>query len=238
MFDRFTDNARKAMARSRKEALRLGHDSIGTEHILLALIAEKDCSAVKVLESLGVDLDSLQSKIAKLVKPGSVPDIGLQLPFTQRAREVLEQSMSEANELGHNYIGTEHLLLGLLRVKKDLASKALLAAGLKPEEVRDQLSMREADELHHNYIGTEHLLLGLLREKESLAARVLARLGITEEDCRREIPLVAGCWSKVAEAEAHLRKADTPENRRRHEEAVEAYHAFIQPTPRREARLE
>ncbi len=139
MFDRFTDRARKVMALARKEAQRFNHDFIGTEHILLGLIQEGSGVAANVLKNLGVEINKIRSEIEKNVQSGpSMVTMG-QLPFTPRAKKVLELSMEEANELGHNYIGTEHLLLGLLRENDGVAAQVLLDLGLKLEEVRSEV---------------------------------------------------------------------------------------------------
>ncbi|MCH2583957.1 MAG: AAA family ATPase, partial [Planctomycetes bacterium] len=136
MFDRFTDRARKVMALARKEAQRFNHDFIGTEHILLGLIQEGSGVAANVLKNLGVEISKIRSEIEKNVQSGpSMVTMG-QLPFTPRVKKVLELSMEEANELGHNYIGTEHLLLGLIRENDGVAAQVLLDLNLKLEDVR------------------------------------------------------------------------------------------------------
>ena len=135
MFDRFSDKNRKIMALARKEAQRFNHDFIGTEHVLLGLIQKRDCAAVAVLESLGADLDQIRRSLEDMVEPGPRPTMG-QLPFTPRTKKVLELAMEEAGEFRADYVGTQHLLLGLFRVEEGLASEALRAVGLKQEEVR------------------------------------------------------------------------------------------------------
>ena len=139
MFDRFTDRARKVMALARKEAQRFNHDFIGTEHILLGLIQEGSGVAANVLKNLGVEIDKIRREIEKNVQSGpSMVTMG-QLPFTPRAKKVLELSMEEANELGHNYIGTEHILLGLIRENDGVAAQVLLDLNLKLEDVRAEV---------------------------------------------------------------------------------------------------
>jgi len=147
MFDRFTDRARKVMALARKEAQRFNHDFIGTEHILLGLIQEGSGVAANVLKNLGVEINRIRSEIEKNVQSGpSMVTMG-QLPFTPRAKKVLELSMEEANELGHNYIGTEHLLLGLIRENDGVAAQVLLDLNLKLEDVRcEVLELLGADQ--------------------------------------------------------------------------------------------
>ncbi|MBI4606862.1 MAG: hypothetical protein HY721_33270 [Planctomycetes bacterium] len=139
MFDRFTDRARRVMALARKEAQRLNHDYIGTEHLLLGLIQEGAGCAAKVLKSLGVEIDRIRREIEKNVQSGPIVVTMGQLPFTARAKKVLELSMEEANELGHNYIGTEHLLLGLIRENDGVAAQVLLELNLKLEDARAEV---------------------------------------------------------------------------------------------------
>jgi ATP-dependent Clp protease ATP-binding subunit ClpC len=139
MFDRFTDRARKVMALARKEAQRFNHDFIGTEHILLGLIQEGSGVAANVLKNLGVEIEKIRREIEKNVQSGpSMVTMG-QLPFTPRAKKVLELSMEEAHELGHNYIGTEHILLGLIRENDGVAAQVLLDLNLKLEDVRAEV---------------------------------------------------------------------------------------------------
>ncbi|MFN0057463.1 MAG: ATP-dependent Clp protease ATP-binding subunit [Planctomycetota bacterium] len=139
MFDRFTDRARKVMALARKEAQRFNHDFIGTEHILLGLIQEGSGVAANVLKNLGVDSNKIRADIEQHVQSGpSMVTMG-QLPFTPRAKKVLELSQEEANELGHNYIGTEHLLLGLIRENDGVAAQVLMDLGVKLEDVKAEV---------------------------------------------------------------------------------------------------
>jgi len=139
MFDRFTDRARKVISFARDEAERFNHDYIGTEHILLGLVKEGSGVAANVLENLDVDLEKVRAEVEKLVKPA--PDVvaGGQLPFTPRAKKVLEFAIDEARGLNHNYVGTEHLLLGLIREKEGLAAQVLMNLGLTLEDVRKEL---------------------------------------------------------------------------------------------------
>jgi len=139
MFDRFTDRARKVMSLARQEAERLNHDYIGTEHILLGLVKEGSGVAANVLENLDVDLEKVRMEVEKLVKPS--PDVVTmgQLPFTPRAKKVLEYAIDEARALDHNYVGTEHLLLGLLREQEGLAAQVLMNLHLKLEDVRQEV---------------------------------------------------------------------------------------------------
>ena len=139
MFDRFTDRARKVMNLGRQEAQRLNHDYIGTEHILLGLVQEGSGVAANVLRNLDIDLKKIRLELEKFVKSGSPTMTVGQLPFTPRAKRVLELSAEEANNLNHNYIGTEHLLLGLLREQEGYAARVLLSLGVKLEDVREEV---------------------------------------------------------------------------------------------------
>jgi ATP-dependent Clp protease ATP-binding subunit ClpA len=138
MFDRFTDRSLKVMALARKEAQRFNRDAIGTEHILLGLLAEGAGVAANVLKNRGASISGIRAALEKGVELGPhVVTTGL-MPFTPRARQALELSMEEANELGHNYIGTEHLLLGVLRESGGRAAKVLSELGISAEEVRKE----------------------------------------------------------------------------------------------------
>ncbi len=139
MFDRFTDRARRVMGLARQEAQRFNHEYIGTEHILLGLIQEGSGVAANVLRNLDIDLDKIRREVEKIVQSGpSMVTMG-QLPFTPRAKKVLELAVEEASNLGHNYIGTEHLLLGLIRENEGVAAQVLLNLGLKLEDVREEV---------------------------------------------------------------------------------------------------
>ena len=127
----FTERVRKVLQMAREEAQRLHHEYVGTEHILLGLIREGEGVAAAVLQNLNVDLDEVQQKIEETVKKGkAVQATGPDLPYTSRAKKVLELAMSEARELNHSYVGTEHLLLGLLREEKGIAAQVLTEAGV------------------------------------------------------------------------------------------------------------
>ena len=133
----FTDRVRKVLQMAREEAARLHHEYVGTEHILLGLIREGEGVAAAVLANLNVDLEEIQQKIEDTVKKGKAAGVGGQdLPYTSRAKKVLELAMSEARELNHSYVGTEHLLLGLLREEKGIAAQVLTDAGVNLEQAR------------------------------------------------------------------------------------------------------
>src|SRR6476661_1053971 len=133
----FTERVRKVLAMAREEAARLHHEYVGTEHILLGLIREGEGVAATVLQNLSVELDDIQQKIEETVKKGKAGQTtGPDLPYTSRAKKVLELAMSEARELNHSYVGTEHLLLGLLREEKGIAAQVLTDAGVNLEQAR------------------------------------------------------------------------------------------------------
>ena len=133
----FTDRVRKVLQMAREEAARLHHEYVGTEHILLGLIREGEGVAAAVLQNLNVDLDDIQQKIEETVKKGkAAAAAGPDLPYTSRAKKVLELAMTEARELNHSYVGTEHLLLGLLREEKGIAAQVLTDAGVSLEASR------------------------------------------------------------------------------------------------------
>ena len=139
MFNRFTERARKVIILAKEEARRFNHDYIGTEHILLGLIREGEGVAAAVLEKLGISLENIRLEIEKLVQPGPTTQIIGDIPFTPRAKKALELAAEEARSLGHNYIGTEHILLGLIREGEGMASQVLLNLGLDLNRVRNEV---------------------------------------------------------------------------------------------------
>ncbi len=138
MFERFTDRARRVLVLAQEEARLLNHNFIGTEHILLGLIHEGEGVAAKALESLGISLEAVREKVEELIGPASGPSAGSP-PFTPRAKKVLELSLREALQLGHNYIGTEHMLLGLVREGEGVAAQVLTSLGADLSRVRQQV---------------------------------------------------------------------------------------------------
>ncbi|MFO0843433.1 MAG: ATP-dependent Clp protease ATP-binding subunit [Gemmataceae bacterium] len=139
MYERFTDRARKVMQLANQEAQRFNHEYIGTEHILLGLVKEGSGVAANVLKNLDIDLRKIRLEVEKIVQSG--PDMVTmgKLPQTPRAKKVIEYSIEEARNLGHNYVGTEHLLLGLLREQEGVAAQVLQNLGLKLEDVREEV---------------------------------------------------------------------------------------------------
>ncbi len=138
MFERFTDRARRVVVLAQEEARSLNHNYIGTEHILLGLLNEGEGIAAKALESLGIGLDSVRDEVVKIIGPGQQAPTG-HIPFTPRAKKVLELSLREALQLGHNYIGTEHILLGLIREGEGVAAQVLQQLGAELQKVRQSV---------------------------------------------------------------------------------------------------
>jgi ATP-dependent Clp protease ATP-binding subunit ClpC len=137
----FTDRVKKVMQIAREEAIRLGNDYVGTEHLLLGLIKEGDGVAVAVMRSMGVDLEDCAATIEKTItSSGGMMTIGQMLPFTPRAKKVLEIAANEARSMSHKYIGTEHLLLALMKDTESAAANALAAAGLEYERVKEEIN--------------------------------------------------------------------------------------------------
>src|SRR5919202_775093 len=138
MFERFTDRARRVVVLAQEEARMLNHNYIGTEHILLGLIHEGEGVAAKALESLGISLEAVRQQVEEIIGQGQAAPTG-HIPFTPRAKKVLELSLREALQLGHNYIGTEHILLGLIREGEGVAAQVLVKLGADLSRVRQQV---------------------------------------------------------------------------------------------------
>jgi len=130
MFERFTDRARRVVVLAQDEARNLDHNYIGTEHILLGLLREGDGVAARALASLGVSLDAVRQRVEEIIGRGPQPAPSGHIPFTPRAKKVLELSLREALQLGHTYIGTEHILLGLIREGDGVAAQVIVASGV------------------------------------------------------------------------------------------------------------
>ena len=131
MFERFTDRARRVVVLAQEEARMLNHNYIGTEHLLLGLIHEGEGIGARALESLGVTLNAVREQVQDIVGPGPQAPNG-HIPFTPRAKKVLELSMREAIQLNHGYIGTEHILLGMVRANEGVANQVLVKLGAEP----------------------------------------------------------------------------------------------------------
>src|SRR5512137_1457596 len=139
MSNRFTDRVQRVIIIAQEEAKRLNHDYVGTEHILLGLVALGEGMAAKVLYNLGIDLKKVRAEIEKLVGTGDNIMLLGEIPFTPRAKKVLELAVEEAQNLNHTYVGTEHLLLGLLREEEGIAARVLENIGVKLNDVREEV---------------------------------------------------------------------------------------------------
>jgi ATP-dependent Clp protease ATP-binding subunit ClpC len=138
MFERFTDRARRVVVLAQEEARLLNHNYIGTEHLLLGLIHEGQGVAAKALESLGIRLEAVRSQVEEIIGRGERAPTG-HIPFTPRAKKVLELSLRESKQLGHDYIGTEHILLGLVREGEGVAAQVLVKLGADLSRARGQV---------------------------------------------------------------------------------------------------
>ena len=171
MFERFTDRARRVVVLAQEEARMLNHNYIGTEHILLGLIHEGEGVAAKALESLGISLDAVRQQVEEIIGQGQQAPSG-HIPFTPRAKKVLELSLREALQLGHNYIGTEHILLGLIREGDGVAAQVLVKLGADLNRVRQQVI-----QLLHGYQGKEPAASGTAAESAPSTSLVLDQFG-------------------------------------------------------------
>ncbi|MEN9750972.1 MAG: hypothetical protein RLZZ600_19 [Actinomycetota bacterium] len=173
MFERFTDRARRVVVLAQEEAKMLNHNYIGTEHILLGLIHEGEGVAAKALESLNISLESVREQVQDIIGQGQQQPTG-HIPFTPRAKKVLELSLREALQLGHNYIGTEHILLGLIREGEGVAAQVLVKLGADLNRVRQQVI-----QLLSGYQGKEPVATGAKEEPTGSAAgsQVLDQFG-------------------------------------------------------------
>ena len=224
MFEKFTDRARKVIGLARQEAERLKHDYIGTEHILLGVVGQGSGAGVDLLKGFGVNPETVRAKVEGLLKRGPKKTALGHMPFTPRAKRVLELAYEEARGLEHDYVGTEHLLLGLIRVRQGVAGRALTDLGLSYDELNGKVAARkdgaatpeavpppplpftlptmhaiglaseQARAMDQGRVGTEHLLLGLLREG-GVAARALTELGLDYEGVKNKVADIIGSGS-------------------------------------------
>jgi ATP-dependent Clp protease ATP-binding subunit ClpC len=139
VFERFTERARQVVVLAQDEARGLKHNYIGTEHLLLGLLREEEGLAARVLESLDITLEEVRNQVSRIVGRGDEPLVTGQIPFTPRAKKVLELSLREAMALGHNYIGTEHILLGVVRENQGVAARILLDFDADAEKIRNEI---------------------------------------------------------------------------------------------------
>ena len=175
MFERFTDRARRVVVLAQEEARMLNHDYIGTEHILLGLIHEGNGVAARALEALGITDEAVRQQIEEIVGRGKKPARSGHIPFTPRAKKSLELSLREALQLGHNYIGTEHILLGLIREGEGPAAHVLTAMGADLDTVREQVIELLHGRQPKDESGTRRSGQGG-RRKRKLLAEILDRL--------------------------------------------------------------
>jgi ATP-dependent Clp protease ATP-binding subunit ClpC len=174
MFERFTDRARRVVVLAQEEARMLNHNYIGTEHILLGLIHEGEGVAAKTLESLGISLETVRQQVEEIIGQGQHAPSG-HIPFTPRAKKVLELSLRESLQLGHNYIGTEHILLALLREGEGIAAQILVKLGADLNRVRQQVI-----QLLHGYPGKRPEGPPAGPREHGLPPEIAARLNVIE----------------------------------------------------------
>src|SRR5687768_1008485 len=180
MFERFTDRARRVVVLAQEEARMLNHNYIGTEHILLGLIHEGEGVAAKALESLGISLEGVRQQVEEIIGQGQQAPSG-HIPFTPRAKKVLELSLREALQLGHNYIGTEHILLGLIREGEGVAAQVLVKLGADLNRVRQQVI-----QLVSGFQGKEAEAAGAPSENAPSTSAVLDQFGRNLTQAARE----------------------------------------------------
>src|SRR5690242_9233787 len=183
MFERFTDRARRVVVLAQEEARMLNHNYIGTEHILLGLIHEGEGVAAKAMESLGISLEAVRQQVEEIIGQGQQAPSG-HIPFTPRAKKVLELSLREARQLGHNYIGTEHILLGLIREGEGVAAQVLVKLGADLNRVRQQVI-----QLLSGYQGKETATAGGPAEGTPSTSLVLDQFGRNLTQAARESKL-------------------------------------------------
>lgn len=181
MFERFTDRARRVVVLAQEEARKLGHNYIGTEHILLGLISEGEGVAAKALASLDVSLESVRAEVENTIGQGQQTSTGQHIPFTPRAKKVLEYSLREALQLGHAYIGTEHILLGLIREGEGVAAQVLVRLGADLNRVRQQVI-----QLVSGFEGREAEVVGGPTEGAPQGSQVLDQFGRNLTQAARE----------------------------------------------------
>jgi Clp amino terminal domain, pathogenicity island component len=178
MFERFTDRARRVVVLAQEEARLLNHDYIGTEHILLGLAHEGQGIAARALESLGISLEAVRAEVETTVGRGKRPPGG-HIPFTPRAKKVLELSLREALDLGHNYIGTEHVLLGLIREGQGVAAQVLVKLGADLDRARQQVVKQLASDVG----GPDQPPLGPLRaSQQAVTTGVVGGAGVYRDE--------------------------------------------------------
>jgi len=187
VFERFTERARQVVVLAQEEARRLSDDRIGTEHLLLGLIGEEDGSAGRVLADLGVTAQAAREQVRAAGGPGGRRARVGQVPFTPRAKKGLELALRESLALGDSYIGTEHVLLGLLRDGRSTAVIVLRALGVEPDATRTAVLADRGRAILDAHERTLSGLLSALAAEPPLAAAVLAEFGVTEDVLRAAV---------------------------------------------------
>jgi len=220
MLERFTDRARRVVALAEEEARRLDHNYIGTEHILLGLIREGEGVAAKALESLGISLDAVRQQVEEIIGQGQQTPFDV-IPFTPRSKKVLELSLRESQQLGHNYIGTEHILLGLIREGDGVAAQVLVKLGADLNRVRQQVIQLIAAQQQPGHLPPREgvpvtevrarldAIEGRLAGIEGQLAAVEQRVGIRPDttDLDEQIDRVRGDRQAAADAQEYEQAA-------------------------------
>jgi ATP-dependent Clp protease ATP-binding subunit ClpA len=213
-FDKFTERARQVLTLANEVARSYKHNYIGTEHILVALVRVEEGLGAKALVNLGISAEAIEKAIERIVSRSETAPGAGEIGLTPRAKKVIELAVDEARRLGHHYIGTEHVLLGLIREGEGIAAGVLKSLDITFDATRGEvqrllsqpapgrfteraqqaltLAEDEARALRHDYIGQEHLLLALVQVEEGLAAKVLAKLGMTPERMREAVAAKIG----------------------------------------------
>jgi ATP-dependent Clp protease ATP-binding subunit ClpA len=205
MFERFTDRARRVVVLAQEEARMLNHNYIGTEHILLGLIHEGEGVAAKALESRGISLDAVRQQVEEIIGPGQQAPSG-HIPFTPRAKKVLELTRREAEQLGHNYIGTEHILLGLIREGDGVAVQVLVRLGADLNRVRQQvIRLIHGQQLGRPPLGEGAPVTGVQARLDAVEGRLAAveqRVGTGPDTSDLDEQIAQVCREKESAVDA------------------------------------
>jgi ATP-dependent Clp protease ATP-binding subunit ClpA len=243
MFERFTDRARRVVVLGQEEARLLNHDYIGTEHLLLGLIHEGEGVAALALESLGMRLEAVRAQVQEIIGRGeSEAASSGQIPFTPRAKKVLELSLRESQQLGHNYIGTEHILLGLIREGQGVAAQVLVKLGADFSRVRQQVIQLLSGSAGGSEVAAETRLMQMtvpedLREAEEQLVEVRRHkvAAIEAQDFDRaaalrdqELRLLERLAEREGEWRAGVDVAEVVQENRRLYGEVQRLHAEVQ----------
>jgi len=219
-FDRFNDRAKRVLALAQDEAIRLNHTYIGAEHLLLGLVREGEGVAARALDTLGIEMSKVRVAVESLIGRGDATSSPSEITLSPRVRAIIENAIDESRRLGHNHVGTEHLLLGFVREAETAGTGLIDALGVTAAKIREEvmatiarpperhvplvqfgraaaasqsilsLARDEALRLGHDWIGTEHFLLALLRPEATMTSRVLERCDVTYDKALAEITQV------------------------------------------------